>query len=285
MPSLCIVTDSTAQLPQSYTSEKTSIHVVQLPICYQGIQYEDEKSFDFSLPQTATNDIKPHLSAPSVENFKNIFSKLSEQYDIILGIFLSSQLIPCYQNALEAAQSLKGRAAIQIIDSQSTSAGLGYLVQWAAEANARGMSIQEIERHIRSKLPSIFTVLCTPGLSYLFYNGLIDQAQAVIGEMLGFYPIFTLEEGRLVPLEKVKTQRHATNFLLEFLDEFENLHYIVALQNAGSTILETRGLREHSHDRYPKTPFNEFPINLSNSVMLGPQSFGLVVIENQNHNS
>jgi DegV family protein with EDD domain len=283
MTSFCIVTDSTAQIPQTSLWGKGNIKVVQIPLSYKGIDYEDEKQVEQLLPYTANNDLKPHLLAPSPEKFRKIFNELGKEFDQIYGIFLSSQLNPCCGNAQEAALSLKGRINVQVIDSQTTSAGLGYLVQWAAEAGGRGVSINEIDRHIRSILPSIYTILCTPGLSYLFYNGFIDQAQAYVGEMLGFFPIFTMEEGRLVPLEKVKTQRHATNFLLEFLDEFENLYYIVALQNTSSTLLETRGLREHSHDRYPKTPFCELPINTPTSMMLGPGSFGLIVIENQNH--
>ena len=54
-------------------------------------------------------------------------------------------------------------------------------------------------------IPHTYMMVCTPGLSYLYYAGIIDQAQAFVGEMLGLLPIFTLEEGQINAVEKVRS--------------------------------------------------------------------------------
>jgi fatty acid-binding protein DegV len=43
-----------------------------------------------------------------------------------------------------------------------------------------------------------------PNLSYLHTAGILDAGQATIGELLGLYPLFVLEEGKVNPLQKVK---------------------------------------------------------------------------------
>ena len=43
---------------------------------------------------------------------------------------------------------------VTLIDSQTTSVGLGLLVQLAAECTAQGMSGTEIERRVRKAVPT-----------------------------------------------------------------------------------------------------------------------------------
>ncbi len=49
----------------------------------------------------------------------------------------------------------------------------------------------------------------------------MDNAQALVAEMMGMLPIFAFEEGRLVPMEKVRTPRHLFEAFQDFMGEFE----------------------------------------------------------------
>jgi DegV family protein with EDD domain len=194
-------------------------------------------------------------------------------------ILLSSQLSPTFTNAQQAVAQVKGRVAVQLIDSQTTSVGLGYLVQLAAEAAAGQASLSEIERLIRGQIPHIYSVFCIPGLTYIYQAGFVDYPQAMVGEMLGLLPIFTLEDGHLTPLEKARNVRHLTDFFQEFLDEFNDLYQISIIQ--GNSVLPHEGkiLREHAMLNFPKVPFSEHPINLSLAALFGPHSMGVFAIE------
>ena len=280
MSSICIVTDSSAQFAQPSFPGRNVVKIISHDVQINGRIFpggEDLKAQN--LPPSANKELQPKLIPPSPEMFYKEFSSIGQSYDTIIGLFLSSSLSECYSNAAKAAATLHGRFNVQTIDSQTTSLGLGLLVQFAADLIAKGCSLSEIELHIRSQIPQIYGVFCTPGLTYLYSNKFIDYAQATIGEMLGLLPIFALEDGQLSPLEKVRNHRHAIEFFQEFLDEFESLQHIALLQSAPSNTQEARMLRDYAQDSFPKTPFTEHTINLPLSVLFGPRSMGLIVVE------
>ena len=70
----------------------------------------------------------------------------------------------------------------------------------------------------------IYSVFCLPDLSHLYRSGQIDPAQAIVGEMLGVIPFFTLENGRLCTPKRFAAPRHLVDIMYEFVAEFENLN-------------------------------------------------------------
>jgi hypothetical protein len=70
---------------------------------------------------------------------------MAARFHSIIGIFTSSHLNASYANAVEAANIVRGKTDIKIIDSQTISVGLGFLVETAAEAAFRGKSPLVIE--------------------------------------------------------------------------------------------------------------------------------------------
>jgi DegV family protein with EDD domain len=280
MGSICIVTDGSIQFAQPSFPGRDCVRIIPLDIQLNGQIIAgggDVKSSN--LPAFANKKLNPAILAPSPDQFRESFLSIGRSYDQIIGLFLSSHLSSCYENACQAAESLHGRLTVQAIDSQTVSLGLGLLVQNAADLVAKGASIADVERLVRSQIPQIYAVFCTPGLTYLYYNKFVDYAQAMIGEMLSLLPIFALEEGQLSPLEKVRSHRHAMDFFQEFLDEFDHLQHIALIQSAPPNPQEARLLREHAQDSFPKTPFTEHTINLPLATLFGPRSMGLIVIE------
>jgi DegV family protein with EDD domain len=280
MGSTCILTDSSAQFPQLGFSGRNDVRVISFSVELKGqiyVEGGDLKAND--LPPAANDTLNPHLIAPTVEEFQELYLNLSAHYDDILAIITSASLTPAFGNAQKAAKNVQGRAKVIAIDSQTTSVGLGLLVQAAAEAVARGDSAVEVERMVRSLVPLTYMMVCTPGMSYLYYGGFIDKSQAFSGEMLGLMPIFTLEEGLISAVEKVRNTRGLVDFMQEFVCEFENLQHIAFIQSIPGLSHEARLMREHVQSCFPQTPFSEHNINLPLATLIGPRSMGLVVVE------
>ena len=103
-----------------------------------------------------------------------------------------------------------------------------------------GQPVAEVERMVRSQIPRTYMMLCTPGLSYLAYAGFIDPSQAFVGEMLGLLPIFTLEEGQISAVEKVRNMRGLIDFMQEFVSEFDELQHIAFIQSTPPLAHEAR---------------------------------------------
>lgn len=280
MNSVCILTDSTAQFPQLGFSGRNDVRVISYDIELNGRLYpEGQELRAVDLPPSASETLRPRVVVPTPETFAEFFINLNLHYRHIIAILNSSSLNQAYQNAQQAAETVQGRANVTVIDSQTTSVGLGLLVQAAAEGVARGETVTEVERMVRSMIPHTYMMLCTPGMSYLYHAGYIDQSQAFVGEMLGLLPIFTLEEGELSAVEKVRNARGLVDFMQEFVCEFEELQHIAFVQSTTPMTHEARLMREHVQNCFPQTPFSEHNINLPLATMIGPRSIGLVTVE------
>ncbi len=91
-------------------------------------------------------------------------------------------------------------------------------------------------------------------------------------------PIFTLEEGQISAVEKVRNARSLVDFMQEFICEFDELQHIAFIQSVPPLSHEARLMREHAQTCFPQTPFSEHTINLPLATLVGPRSVGLVVV-------
>ena len=284
MGSICILTDSSAQFPQLGFSGRNDVRVIPFSVEAAGKTYEEGHDLRTNdLPATASEIDHPRLIAPTSEHLQELFLSLSQRYEDIIAILASANLTSVFDHAQKAAKATQGRANVTVIDSQTTSVGLGLMVQAASEAasaaETQGQVSADIERLVRSMIPHTYMMICTPAMSYLHYAGLIDASQAFVGEMLGLMPIFTLEEGQISAVEKVRNTRSLVDFMQEFICEFDDLLHIAFVQSIPPLAHEARLMREHAQNCFPQTPYSEHTINLPLGALIGPKSVGMVVVE------
>jgi DegV family protein with EDD domain len=282
MGKICILTDSTAQFTKPNYPGQSYVKIIPLDVYLNDhlCTPEQENGEKFpELPFSAGELLKPQLIAPSSERFRQTFTDLCKEYEEVLGIFLSSQLNLCFANAQKSVAALGLKERVKLIDSQTTSTGLGYIVQSAAALLEKDASMTDLERVVFDLITRIYMVLCIPGLSYLYYNNFLDYAQAHIGEMLNLYSIFTLEDGRLAPLEKMKNQRQIVEYYQEFLSEFDYLDFVALMQSSPPAAVMGRFLRDYLKNSFPNIPYNENKLNFPLSVLFGPRSTGIILIE------
>ncbi len=284
MNSVCVVTDCFVQFPLPSFPGRQSVRVLHQGYQLNGRVFENGKDLKTNeLPPLPGESQRPQIIHPTGDQIRQFIADIEDEraYDRILAILTSSQLSPLFSQVKEALKTFPARLQVQIIDSQSTSIGLGFLVQSAVEALSKNTPFIEVEHLVRSLIPRIYAIFCTPGLSYLAQANIVDPSQAIVGEMLGLLPLFALEEGHLTPLEKLRNHRQVLDSFQEFLDEFEHLQHIALVQSVNPNSQDGRLLREHAQDSFSKTPFTEHSINLALATLLGPQTTGLFVVEAQ----
>jgi DegV family protein with EDD domain len=280
MSQICILTDSTAQFSGPVFPGHELVNIIPLHIQLKEQQFTDGKDLKTAnLPPSVRNHTFLKTISPTVEEFCQVFTALGRKYNEIITILISAQLNPAYWVAQEAATTLRGPVAIHIIDSQTTAVGLGLLVQAAAEAVENGASSLRINRLVRGLIPRIYTVFCVQSLTYLYHSGHLDPAQAIIGEMLGIMPFFILENGRLVPVQKIRNSRHLVDILHEFITEFSNLQHIAIIQGVPPYEQEARTLKERINGDFPTVHLSEHNLGVSLAIILGPRSMGVVAME------
>ena len=158
----------------------------------------------------------------SMEKCQDVFeSNLKEGKDI-LYISFSSALSGTYNAALMVAKNLEKEypeRKIYVVDSLAASMGQGLLVYYCAEQKRSGKSIEEVKDWLienRLQLCHWFTV---DDLFHLKRGGRISGTTALVGTVLGVKPVLHVDnEGRLVPVSKVRTRKKS---LIALVDEME----------------------------------------------------------------
>jgi DegV family protein with EDD domain len=255
------------------------ITIVPQSVHLGGVTYRegvDVTSKEF-LRKMAATPAMPTVSPPSVETMERTYQRLYREHDQIVSLHESGELSNTWQVARAAAQSLMGRCEIMVMDSKSISLGLGMLVQQAAEAAASGESLDAIVRLVRGMVPHVYMVFLVDALRYLEREQRVRPSQAVLGAMLGIRPLLTLEEGRLIPMEKVRTRALGVEKLLNFIHEFADVEQLSIVQSSFTE--DTSQLLEGLEALYPDWDVPVFTYGPSLAARLGLNALGMAIYE------
>ncbi len=277
-----VVTDSTAHFGPGVI-EKLDVTVLPIRIQLGADIFADGPGLDNEMffRQMARSPLPPRSLPPPVEVLEKVFRELNQTTDHILALFVSRSLSDVYVVARQAANRLLGRCEIAVIDSQTVSVGLGILVKAAAEAAAKGQSLDGIVRLIRGMIQRIYVVFFVETLDYLEREGRIRPAQALLGTLLGIKPFLTMDGGELIPMEKVRSRDKAVDKLFEFLSEFSDIEQIAILQSTPRPTQETKLLLERLGMIFPdlKVPIVVYGPTLASHLGLG--ALGVIVFERE----
>lgn len=214
-----IVTDSSAYLPAELI-QQYDIRVVPLKVLFddkiyrEGIDLDNQEFYRL----LAKAETLPTTSQPSAGEFFDLYSELSRDGHEIISIHIGSKLSGTISSA-QSAKEMLPEARIYIIDSASTAMGLGLMVLRAARAAAEGQTAAEIVATVEKMIPAMNVVFVVDTLEYLQKGGRIGGAAALVGTLLKVKPILCLKDGRVEPLDKVRTKRKALARLLEVVEE------------------------------------------------------------------
>ena len=276
----CIITDNAAQFTKPISLGNKPFRTLNHKIDLGKNGVTDIHKVKVSdLPKWVAKYNPPLILPPGVDEITDQILSIYQSYDDLFIILVSKELHPSYSVVEKIVGKLHGRATIHLIDSQTIGVGEGHLVQLAADLISRNFSGSLIEEHLRESIPHIYTLLCTPNLSYLHKAGFIDSGQSTVGEMMSLLPIFTLEDGKLNPLDKVKNIRNVIDYFIEFIDEFDNLQNISFIQPAPPAFTESRMIRQHVEENYPQAYYSEHTINPFLASLIGPRGMGIVITE------
>ncbi len=216
---VAIVTDSTSFIPANLV-KRYALTIVPQILNWEGESYLDGVEIsneDFYARLKQTEEL-PTSAQPSPGQFLEAFEKVKHSSESIVCIVISDHLSGTLDSARSAAQALPD-IPIEIIDSQTTSMGLGLLVLMAARMAENGYDHIHISEAIRSLIPHQQLLFVVDTLEYLHKGGRIGGAQRLLGSVLSIKPILHIKDGRIEPLESVRTKKKALNRLVELVVE------------------------------------------------------------------
>jgi DegV family protein with EDD domain len=278
-----IVTDSTVQFCTPGFAEQHAFTLVPLTVRLGQQTYLEGAELATSqiFAQVEAGTPFPVVAAPTVEQFAAAYAAASRQTDQILSIHVSGKLSATARHALAASDTVKGRCSLEVIDSESISAGLGALVEMAVLAAERGAPLEEVVRLVRSAVPRLYAVFVVESLTYLAQAGHASLAQAMLAGMLNIKPFLTLEEGELAPMEKTRNRLQAVEKVVEFVTEFTDIEYLAILQGENTPSADALQVRERLEAAYPGRAWSVLTYGPSLAALLGPHALGVMVCEEQ----
>lgn len=273
-----VVTDSTADLDPAVAQE-LGITVVPLNIHLGKDVLRDGVDVDTPRLVKRMRGVKhlPTTSPPTVREFTDIYGQLVRESDAVLSIHLSSKLSQTVTMAERGALPYIGRKKIVVLDSLSASRGLGYLAISAAQMARDGMPIEELVRTLRTLIPHVYLVFFTETTEPLIRSGRLRLAPAVAGVAPTAKSLLAIEDGELIPLEKVRTRQRAIEKLAEFTLEFPHVRGLTVLH--ANNEAEVRELIDRIHEQTPAAQIDIAMYGPALATHVGTEAIGMVIFE------
>jgi DegV family protein with EDD domain len=212
---VAVITDSTSHLPEGF-AERFGVRVVPLHVLIDGAAALDGIEVG---PQALAKALGERrivtTSRPTPGEFVAVYREaLARGADSIVSVHLSSEISGTWESAVLAAQEV-GPECVRVVDSRSTAMGLGFAALHAARAAARGATAEEVERAAVAAAGRAETLFVVETLEYLRRGGRIGPAAALFGTALAVKPLLGIDDGRINPVEKVRTMHRAISRLVE----------------------------------------------------------------------
>lgn len=214
-----IITDSTADLSiEEYG--RHSIGMVPLSIRLGDRTWRDflDVEPDAYYDMLKTSQAFPTTSQPSPQDFADAYRPFVEKGEPILSIHLSSGLSGTFQSA-SLARARFPEARIEVVDSLQASLGLGMAVLMCAEKAASGSSFEDTAGFARGLVEQIETYFSVGSLEYMRRGGRIGKAQAFLGTLMKIKPLLKLSDGKIHPVEKIRTSERLLNRFVELVEQ------------------------------------------------------------------
>ena len=205
---VAVVTDSTADLP----AEVARVHgvtVVPLQVVIGEQCFAEGSGLDAdAVAEALRARIPVHTSRPNPAAFLAAYQQAADGGATgVLSLHLSAQMSGTHASAtLAAAQS---PVPVRVVDSHSMGMALGFAVLSAAERAAGGGNLDECYAVAEARVAATLSLFYVDTLEHLRRGGRIGAAQALLGNALSVKPLLHLRNGRVEPLERVRTASRA----------------------------------------------------------------------------
>ncbi|MCU4928947.1 DegV family protein [Bacillus cereus] len=218
-----IITDSAADLPVELL-QAYDIDLIPLRVYDEAeTEYLDGVTLEsVTLLQKMREGAVYRTSLPSLETFQEKFVSYAKEGNPCIYLAFSSELSGTYQSSVVIKEEVKETYAnldLEIIDTKCASLGQGLVVLEAAKMAKDGASKEDILKRVdflMSHMEHIFTVA---DLQYLVRGGRLSKVAGFIGGLLNIKPILNVEEGKLVPLEKVRGKKKVLSRIVDITEE------------------------------------------------------------------
>lgn len=223
MPTVAVLTDSTASIPENMLAE-LNIHTVAYYIHRGQEVLRDLVSIQRRefLKWLATAKVLPTTASPGPGDYLASYRDLVAQgWREIISIHMTCKGSGAFQAASIAQTLLKEEhldVCVEVIDTQNVSLCQGWLTIEAARAALAGIRLDEIATRIRSMIPYTHMLQTADTLKYLYMGGRIGMAKRLVGSLLNIKPLIGMQQGVIVALGQARSRTQIYQMILDRLE-------------------------------------------------------------------
>jgi DegV family protein with EDD domain len=186
--------------------------------------------------------VLPTTSAPAPGLFDAAYRGLiAEGATGILSIHLAAKLSATFASAhgVAATVSQETGVPIELVDSETVSAGFGLPAEMVAREAQEGKSLAELKAHAESLCRRTHIIAVLDTLEYLQRGGRIGRAKRLLGTLLNVKPLIGVRESEVIGLEQPRTRAKGYERIAQLtseLGELEALAIVEGDETSGSQL-------------------------------------------------
>jgi len=218
-----IITDSACDLPRELI-EEYEIDIIPIRV-YDEMEtefFDGETLMPSDLFQKMRDGITFKTSLPSYESIKETFMTYAKSETPCIYLSFSSELSGTFQSTLLVLNEIKEELPsfdFAAIDTKCASIGQGLVVLKAAKLAKEGIGKEEIGKKIQNYATHMEHIFTVDDLQYLVRGGRVSKVAGFVGGLLNIKPILNVEDGKLIPLEKIRGTKKVYKRMTEIMEE------------------------------------------------------------------
>ena len=279
--SYIIMTDTNSDITYPFV-DRYDIKIVYMPYFINGQELFSDlarstRTQEFY--QTMRDGVVPTTSLLTQTQYEEYFEPYLQAGQDILFICFSSNLSASIAHAAAAVGIMNAKYPknrIILCDTLTISFSEAMIVVEAAKLREAGATIDEAAKFVMDNRMNYQSWVAVEDLVYLKRGGRISAASATFGTMLDIKPIIHISnEGKMVPVMKVKGQKKALRTLLDKFEENCTKKEQVAILDADCKE-SADYLQDKILEKYPDIEITRIPVGPVICTHAGPGTVALV---------
>lgn len=217
--------DSASDLPKQFFDDN-NVALFPLRVHIGDEEYEDILTIHSSkIYDAIRSGGQPKTSQVSPEDMQKAFQQLAKDGEEGFYVAFSSELSGTYSTAVMIANQVREDypdLKLTILDSKAASLGYGLLVKRAVELRDAGEPLDAIIANVEKLADNLQSIFTVEDLDYMAKGGRISKGSAFVGGLLNIKPLLNVENGKLVPIEKLRGRKKVLKRMIELMEERGN---------------------------------------------------------------
>ena len=274
---LKLIADSLGDIPADLV-KKLDITIIPIHVLFGLESFRDgvDMTTEQFYARLVTSKTLPTTSVPAPGTFIEIYEKVAKEADDIIVVTISHKLSGTYETARRAAEMIKPKRRIKVIDSMQVIMGEGMLAIQAAEAAKAGVAFEDVVNLIQNNISRTESRMAFDTLEYLKRGGRIGAAQAFLGSILKLNPVLYLKDGEIFPLSRERSRSKAIESLYNFVNSYSTVEAI-AVEDA-TTPDEADALAKRLKAKFPDKPIYRSKVGAVIGAHVGPSVIAVSVL-------